>query len=36
LLEKVIYTIVKKKNRPNNDIIDPTEAIKFHPAKASG
>jgi len=34
--KKVAYTIKKKKNNPINEIIDPTDAIKFHPAKQSG
>jgi hypothetical protein len=36
LLEKVTYTIIKKKNNPKKDIKDPTDATKFQPAKASG
>jgi hypothetical protein len=31
-----MYTIVKKKNNPVNEIKDPTDAIKFQPAYASG
>jgi len=36
LLKKHIYTIVKKKNNPIKDIKDPTDAIKFQSANASG